>query len=68
MIFPYKKKKITLQDIKIKSESKVASFEDFKDNIKGDVARRWKINATEIQGSQKGYCKKRRRDLSFKRS
>ena len=30
LIFPYKKKKITLQDINIKSESEVASCEDFK--------------------------------------
>ena len=31
MIFPYKKKKITLLDINMKSESEVASFEDFKE-------------------------------------
>ena len=31
LIFPYKKKKITLQDINMKSESKVASSEDFRE-------------------------------------
>ena len=31
MIFPYKKKKITLQDINMKSESEVASSEDFRE-------------------------------------
>ena len=30
MTFPYKKKKITLQDINMKSKSEVASSEDFK--------------------------------------
>ena len=31
MTFPYKKKKITLQDIRMKSESEAASSEDFKE-------------------------------------
>ena len=31
MSFPYKKKKITLQDINMKSKSEVTSFEDFKE-------------------------------------